>query len=412
MFKSSFILNNIVFDKNKEDFEYYLTNLAITGNMESVIMIMKNNTDWMEQFNENTLKKIILSLSRIEKSLEIDIEGWPDCQFSYDNLMKKFFFLHNSKLLKHKPNARIIMNTFLAVEKSEITNHKCFAEFTDEETHQSIIDMMGVFRYFMLRQRIVILSNFQAFYKEKYTLTANWKKALSPRALEKIINPEFKEISLISNEELLHFSKLIGNMQVSVIFLLIFNGVKLSKYSNKDEVRYLKKMNLSKNNLTIIDKNGPNSRTICLEKDIAKIIREASKQEQMVEERKGINKTFPLKDTEYVLRVTLPVKYKSVEEEEDIMPFRAAWARIMICREHMHSLAPDFPFTVKDIEQSGKVYFINKFIAEEDLDVYDAIRETLKRFGDWSYLENGNEISYPPNTQRVNRLKHFWSIYN
>lgn len=81
-------------------------------------------------------------------------------------------------------------------------------------------------------------------------------------------------------------------------------------------------------------------------------------------------------------------------------------------REQIQSLAPDFSFTVKDIEQSGKIYFINQFITEEDLDVYGAARETLKRFGDWSYLEKGTEISYPFNTQRIDCLKHLWSIYN
>lgn len=61
--------------------------------------------------------------------------------------------------------------------------------------------------------------------------------------------------------------------------------MRLSKYSEKDEVRYLKKKDLSKNSLIIRGRNGTKDRTISLGKDIVKMVLKVLEQEQIIEER-------------------------------------------------------------------------------------------------------------------------------
>lgn len=375
-------------------------------------MKMKNNENWTEEFDEKLLKKIIISLSNIENSLKIEIEELESIQFKYCDLMKKLFFLHLSNLWEYKPSSRAIINTLNSVEYSEIKNNKCVIEFTKEEIKNSATDLMEGMQYYRLRQRINIISKLQIFYKDEVEIYSNWRDIFSPSELERIIGRDINSSDLIDIDDLINLFKRMENMQESIIPILIFNGVKFSRSNEHDELRFLKKSDLTNNLLKIEGKNRSKDRVIRLESEISEMFIKTSLQDYVINERRGKTVIDDLKDTEYILRASLPARTKSTDEDENILSFRGSWGRLLKCKEQMEALAPEFSFSAKKIEQSGKIYYINKFMEEEELELYDAIRATLKRFGDWRYLEDGNEKSYPPNTQMVNRLKHLWSFYS
>lgn len=377
-----------------------------------LIIRMKNNENWTEEFNENILKKLIIFLSNIKDSLKIEIEEWDNIQFKYCDLMKKLFFLHLSDFWEYKPSSKTIFNALKSVEYSEVKNNKCVIEFTKEEIKQSATDLMKGMQYYRLRQRINIISKFQIFYEEEVEIHSNWREIFIPSKLEKTIGRDINSSDLIDIDDLINLFKRMDNIQESIIPILIFNGVKLSKSNEKDEIRFLKKSDLTDNLLKIKSKDRTKDRVVRLDSEISEMFRETSSQDYVTQEKRGENVELELKDTDYILRASLPARAKSTDEDEDILSFRGAWGRLLKCRKQMESLAPEFSFSAKKIEQSGKIYYINKFMEEEDMELYDAIRATLKRFGDWRYLEDENEKSYPPNTQMVNRLKHLWSFYN
>ena len=175
-----------------------------------------------------------------------------------------------------------------------------------------------------------------------------------------------------------------------------------------DELRYLKVSDVQGNKIII---HGKNSRVLDIDNEVAEALERAINAEYLFKTVQHELRYVELEDTEFILRPSiLSRKRKDMSYDANVMSFRGVYSRFSICREQIESTMYDVPFSPKAVENFGKVYYVTRYIAD-GLDMYEAIRKTLKRFGTWRY-GGENENVTPHNVQLVNRLKNLWLVHS
>ena len=197
------------------------------------------------------------------------------------------------------------------------------------------------------------------------------------------------------------------NVQESIIPLLIFEGVSFSKVEERDELRCLKASDVRGNKIFI---GGLNERILDIDDVVADALSKAINSEYLFKTVHNELNYVELEDNEYILRPAISSRKRiDTSYDKDVMSFRGAYSRFHLCKEFVESTMYDIPFSPKILENFGKVYYVNKHLGE-GIDVYDAIRKTLSRFGNWEGDIEKNK-SNVKNVQMVNRLKKIWDIY-
>lgn len=417
MLKGTFNLNERVLEESVLINEFLENN--IKKKKVSIEGLVSDN-NWYESYNINDLKKIVYFLSEnYEEFLSIVIEDSEDLVFEYSDALKKLFIINLSETWTADITITNALNTLIRVEENEKTFEKSVLNLTNEEVAKTVVDLFEQMKYHRLRARLNVIARLQDFYKSENGLPNIWKEYKNVAQLKSLFsNANIKEDSL-TKRNLLNLSRVMSNNQDIVIPLLIFEGVRLSKNEELDELRYLKKSDLSSDNvLTIKGRLGDTEvteRAIQLDEDVAKIIRKAISEKFITTTMHGKIRFFELNNTDYIVQPSLFGKKKTNNAESDSISFRGSYGRVSLCKEALESVMYDIPFSPKTIEKFGKIYSVNRLI-NEGFTLQEALRETLKRFGDWNDIpEELSDIERRKisalNHQLVSRLKELWEVH-
>lgn len=404
MLRGEFKLNKEKVSSSQEDIDALLKQYEVS---EKSWEKAQTTSNWIEKIKLEDVKKIVVALSSVGDSLEIEVEGY-EVEFVNFSALKKLFLISYSERIHSTIGQSHAFNTMKEVDRLEDEHGKCVLKFTNDEMKQSVIDLFSEMKYYKVRSQLNIISQFQGFYDKYIPSKEKWSNVRKQDDIREILG-ENESKNIITKKDLMDLFKNMDNPQDAILPILIFNGVAFSKVDDADEVRYLKKDDL-KDNILHVKGNGSNpdnERYIYLEPDVVQAIQEAIKQEYIVKRVRYTETIVKLRDTEYILRPSQLARKKEAEvADESILSFRGANGRFSACKANLDASLYDIPFSPKKIELYGKIYHINKYI-NEGMEVHEAIRMTLKRFGDW-YHDEKDEAA---NRQLATRLKRVWEIY-
>lgn len=400
---ASFDFDYKKYEENKIEIKNSLAKLKVE---ESTLGEISNKTNWFEQVDTEALKKICVVTNDYNNVLVIELQEREDLKYKFDDALKKLFILALSDTWSSEISISSVVNAFKIIENKEEEFNKGVMQFQESEIEESMIDLFGRSYYFRLRHGINIFSKLQTFYKDYINMTSSWETYKDQQRIEGIIGQEVKT-DIVTKKDLLNLISSMPNVQESIIPLLIFEGVSFSKIEEMDELRYLKASDVRGNKIFI---GGAYERIIDIDDEVADALSKAINAEYLFKTVQHEFKYVELEDSEYILRPTiLSRKRNDTSYDKDIMSFRGAYSRFLLCKDLIESTMYDVPFSPKILENFGKVYYVNKYLGE-GIDVYDAIRKTLLRFGNWEGdIEKSK--SNVKNVQMVNRLKKIWDLH-
>lgn len=400
---ASFDFDYKKYEENKMEIKNSLAKLNVE---ESSIGEVSNKTNWFEKVDTEALKKICVVINDYNNILVIELQEREDLVYKFDDTLKKLFILALSDKWLSEISISSVINVFKIIENKEEEFNKSVMQFQESEIEESMIDLFGRSYYFRLRQGINIFSKLQLFYKGYINMTASWETYKDQQRIEGIIGQEVKR-DIVTKKDLLNLISIMPNVQESIIPLLIFEGVSFSKIEELDELRYLKASDVRGNKIFIA---GSNERVLDIDDETAEALSMAIDAEYLFKTVHHEFKYVELEDTEYILRPMISSRKRNdMSYDKEVMSFRGIYSRFLLCKDLIESTMYDVPFSPKILENFGKVYYVNKYIGE-GIDVYDAIRKTLLRFGNWEGDIEKNKSS-ARNVQMVNRLKKIWDLY-
>lgn len=400
---ASFDFDYKKYEENKIEIKNRLAKLKVE---ENTLGEISNKTNWFEKVDTEVLKKICVVTNDYNDILVIEFQEREDLEYQFDDALKKLFILALSVTWSSEISISSVVNAFKIIENKEKEFNKSVMQFQESEIEESLIDLFGRSYYFRLRHGINIFSKLQTFYKDYINMTASWETYKDQQRIEGIIGQEVKR-DIVTKKDLLHLISVMPNVQESIIPLLIFEGVSFSKIEEMDELRYLKTSDVRGNKVFI---GGVNERVLDIDDDVAYALSKAINSEYLFKTVHNELNYVELEDNEYILRPAISSRKRiDTSYDKDVMSFRGAYSRFHLCKEFVESTMYDIPFSPKILENFGKVYYVNKHLGE-GIDVYDAIRKTLSRFGNWEGDIEKNK-SNVKNVQMVNRLKKIWDIY-
>jgi len=404
---AKFELNRELFRKYEKDITSSLYSQGIEESTYADIIL--STVDWVEKIDDDVLKALVTEMDKYDTILDVTLIDSTDVKFTSSDSMKKLFLINLSSEWESSITVQSAVNALLAIEQKEIEFGKLSINFSEEEITESMSHLLGDMRYHRLRNRINIISKMQKFYEKYITIDARWEEFKGQKEISRILGQEFQEY-VLTRKDLIDLSKIMANVQDTVIPILLFEGVRLSKIDDFDELRYLKKSDFKGNKLVIRGNGSMAPREISIDREVGDVIQEAIEQEMLIKVSKFQPFLKPLEDTDYIIRKTVSSRArKDTSYEDDVMSFRGAYSRIVSCRSQLEALLYDIPFSPQSISTAGKVYYVNRYIAE-GLDVYDALRKTLVRFGVW-YGDPEADKKDPKNRQLINRLKDVWLVH-
>lgn len=411
--KGNFILDREIFHSIQEELEAKLTEMGLKNAKKKIEKLEKSN-DWIEDFSEKDLKLIVNAVCDLNSEMtKVKIEDEDDINYKYDDLRKKAFLLSLSSQVESIATVMKAAATFDFLEKDEEKKNKCVLKFTNSDIEETLIDLFGEMKYHRLRSRLKVLSRFSEFYGHEEDL-GNWKTYSHPDKIYSVLG-DIEENKIYTKDDLISLFEMTRNPQESIIPILIFEGAKFSKIEDLDEVRHIKKNDLldGKLRLTGNGEGKTTEREIEIDSATERMIKQAAAQKLFIKDKGNYQRILNMVDSEYVLRPNIAGKIKSSDGEKNnkTISFRGAYDRIKNVKENTELEWSRIDFTPQGISNCGKIHYINRLVTE-GMDVYDAIRETLKRFGEWKYSEDGRrDVSLPHNTQNVNRLFKLWELY-
>lgn len=401
-----FRLSNDIIDNDKVKLKKELRAL---GFEEDMIERLKNDDNWSTYIDKKALKKISVALDGIDNALKIELVEHEDVDFEYCDSLKKLFLQYLSEVWVSDTTLHAAVSALQVIEEKEILFNKCVIEFSDTEIKASLATLLGDMKYHRLRNRINVISKLQFFYDGLVPMGANWADFKGQKVISEILGQEFQE-HVLTKRDLIDLCSHMSNVQESVIPILIFEGVRVSKVDDTDELRYLKKSDFLGNRLVIRGNGKKEPREITLDSDVSDIIKQAIEQEYMLRMVKHEPSIVPLEETDYIIRKTTSSRKRiDTSYDDEVMSFRGVYSRFNACRNQMEALLYDIPFSPQSIATCGKVYYVNRYIAE-GMDIIEAIRKTVVRFGVW-YGDPEEDKQDAKNIQLVNRLKKVWSAY-
>ena len=401
-----FRLNDNVLGADRIKAEKELHALGIEAEMMEKL---KKDANWSTYMEKQLLKKMSVALAGIDNTLKIELSEHENLDFKYCDSLKKLFLLDLSDEWVSPITLQAAISALQVIEDKERLFNKCVIEFTEAEIKGSLATLLGDLKYHRLRNRINVISKLQFFYKGLIPVIANWKDYKGQKVIAEILSQEFQEY-VLTRKDLIELSQIMANLQDSVIPILLFEGVRLSKIDDFDELRYLKKSDFKGNKLVIRGNRNITPREITIDSEVGDVIQGAIYQEMAIKVIRHEPSLVPLEETEYIIRKNVSSRTrKDTSYDEDVMSFRGVYSRVISCKNQLEALLYDIPFSPQSIATAGKVYYVNRYIAE-GMDPIEEIRKTLVRFGVW-YGDPEEDKQNAKNVQLVNRLKKVWSAY-
>ncbi|UUV99374.1 hypothetical protein [Vagococcus luciliae] len=368
--------------------------------------------DKNEKNRRKILKELAVELDKEivkynEENIIFEILDMNDNEiiFTYGDSSKKVFLSNLSELWETESSLNYAYRVLDWVEEVESISNKPIYMANKNEVTDIIPVVFNDTSYYGMRFRVKVFMEIQLFLEEFIKVELNslgWEIYFK--------SDRFRNIFLvdepITKEELLKLFNISKNAQNGIIPLLIFEGLTFSRIEEKDEIRYLKELNI-KNNEIKIEKEDNNSRIIHIDNEIRHAISNVIHEKYILQNRFGHEDIKMLNKSEYLLKVA-----KNNGTNNNILTYRGAYSRLSHCFDTYQINISHKTINPKIIKLSGQYHYINKYISE-GFTQQEAMRRTLKRFGEWVFLKDvKKEPSHMSNRQKMNRLKKKWEVYN
>lgn len=400
--------------KLKFEADYKEISKILTENGDKALVKFINEDGyWLAEATLPQMKKLGVALNNLDSSIEVKatLEDYEGVDFVYDDILKKIFLVDLSERWEVQKSLEYAINAMESVEVFEKKYGKSFMFFTTEEVEETAVGLFDHRLYYSLRFRINLYDRVQKFYDKDVGIGENaksWLLAYNAENLGELLQAAGDEV--LTRDELIKLFEIMPNMQDSIIPILIFEGVRYSKTEETDELRYLKSNNVKDGKL-ILEPGGSkaDSRIIEIDKDVEMMIQKAMTQKLMIRVVKHNKHLVETVDSPYVLR---PVKGVRMRDDNSLAMSRSGvYNRINLCQDQFEATMDGKKFTPKLLEQCGKSYYVSKFMSE-GMSLQEALSSTLKRFGDWTYLEDeSREMAVETNRSRMWRLEKIWEVF-
>ena len=326
-----------------------------------------------------------------------DIDGieLKDSNFEYDNFRKKaFLYLTKYNSIEKLPvfDNKVIANQ-RRVEKYEKLFNKNVLDFSDTEQNQMILGLYDDTKAYYTVKTSIVRNLVE--YEKIMTNDRNWRRFIHVSEFMKVLSEE-KSVSVIKKDELYKLFKYIYSPQSAIIQLLLFEGVKMSKHDDLEEMRFLKEYDLHKDRLDIRNEFDEIIRSISIEQDTYHFIKEAINFEGYYTHSKSGNPVEITFYGDYILKRSLSngklVGRKDVNMDDPVA-YITCVKRSNDCREELDTMGFDYNMSPRDIRDAGKLYYANKLL-DKGLELKEVAKIVGERFGDLQGKDAVFESSY------------------
>lgn len=400
-------------NSNAEKFMRSIKEDGLRGKIESII---KNDLEPQESPKKEMARReklkdlaIILDKEIVEYNTDNQIIETVDMNgemitFDFGDSAKKLFLRNLSEIWETESSLNYAYKVMSWVSGVERDYGKPIYLMNTQEVGDIIPVIFDDVSYYGMRFRVKVFMELQNYY-EKY-ITADltdfgWVSYFKSDKFRDL----FALDAAITKDELVDLFNITKNAQDGIIPLLLFEGINLSRVEEKDEIRYIKQEDIGQNEVRITH-NENNQRVIDVDDDTQKALAQVIAQKFILTNKFGREEVETLDKSEYLLRAVS--KKKSTGEP---LTYRGAYSRLARCFENYETNISHKSINPKTIKTSGQYHYINKYM-DEGYTMQEAMRMTLKRFGEWLHLEDeSKEAGHMANRQKMNRLKKKWEVY-
>lgn len=325
-------------------------------------------------------------------------EEYLDGKFEYDHNLKAAFILETSHRHERILQADRVRATFLEIQKYEIEKGKSILDFNNE-------DMIGIVQhyrdkyvnYMTYRYYMIILSDFMRFCATRFRrVRYNYKESWDFKEVINTIPNSEKPNKFFTLDELIDIVGEEQSIQKAIVPILLFEGVKVSRTKEWNEIGNLKTKDVRGNAINI---RGKYERVIDVDVRVQVLINHA------------INTDFydnglyevELPTTGYVLRPTGSNKGHTGEALAE----SSIQKRIRDLKKEYDILIAGRQFNIKNIRNSGKIHYINKQL-NKGYKLSDAIYLTMVRFGE---IEDKNILKRSKNGTEMSQAYKLKMLY-
>lgn len=387
--------------ETKKDNQFFLDNAV--DKFKGLKKILKQK-DW---FTDLESKKAILlakflSDDNFGKYVKTTLDGdRRDYKyvFKQDDATKKIFVVNLGQKWKSESTLNKAYNCLIQVENIEDKLGKKFIDFNSDDVSETILDFYKENGLYTAKLAVKVFSEYEKAFTEKDI----WTKSYSNSEFNKILKEKINERNYVTQDELYDLYDAAADKQTYIVPILIFNGIRLSRNDDKNELSYLEVNDLNPTFIRIT--HGNHKRDIDIDNDLYVRIKQAAMQAFVELPRFNGTLLLPLNSTKYLLR--------SVQRSnnDSVVPPITFTKKLENVSEEIEVEYALNDIKAKAIANSGKFHFINKYL-NHGHSLTDSVKMTLYRFGEWDYSIDQPELEInPTNYTRLTRMKKLWETF-
>lgn len=325
-------------------------------------------------------------------------EEYIDGKFEYDHNLKVAYILETSHKHERLQQADRVRATLLEIQKYEIEKGKSILDFSND-------DMFGIVQhyrdkyvnYMTYRYYMIILNDFMEFCVTRFRRVGyKYQESWDFKQVINTIPDSEKPSRFFTLDELIDIVSEEQSIQKAIVPILLFEGVKVSRTKEWNEIGNLRTSDVRGN---VINIRGKYKRVIDIDVRVQVLLNHA------------INTDFydnglyevELPSTGYVLRPTGSNKGHTGEALAE----SSIQKRIRHLKKEYDILIAGRQFNIKNIRNSGKIHYINKQL-NKGRKLSDAIYLTMVRFGE---MEDNNILKRTKNNTETSQAYKLKMLY-
>ena len=299
-------------------------------------------------------------------------EDFLNGRFEYDHNLKAAFLLAHSRRHERIQPTQRVRAALVEIQKYEVEKNKSILEFTNDD----MIDIIQYYRnkyvnYMTYRYYIIILNDFVKFCVKSFKRVGyDYKEIWDYKRVVNTIPDNEKPNKFFTLDELLDIVKEEQSIQRAVVPILLFEGVKLSRTKELNEIGNLRTKDVRGN---ILDIKGKYERLINIDVKVQLLLNQVLNEDSYFD---GIREV-EMPTTGYVLRPTGSNQGRVGEPLSEA----SIQKRIRILKKEYDQPIAGREFNAKNIRNSGKIAYIDRQI-NKGHNLSDAIYLTMVRFGE------------------------------
>lgn len=383
--------------------------LVSQGFSETIIeKVTQSNNDWFElNLDEDHMDEFNRLVFENRESIKLDlkhsvngVERAYNYNFEYDDTMKKLFLLNVEKDVSDKYYT-IMVRILETTDKTERVFGKCVRKFTIADIRQYIIEIFETISYHKVEQHVSIVVRYIYFFN-KYSedrSTQYWDSA-SIKFISDTLESSARK-PLLTKKNIRDIFDFHESPQSVLPLVLIFEGVIYKNNEEEDELRHLLEKDFEKGSLGIRNGRG-DYRSIDIDNDTYSMIRRALRQDSI--ELNGGRGFVEFKESPYILK-----KADTNSSPSNVLSYAAVHSGLQKIKDFAEPfIDEEVKINYRQIRSYGKMHYINMELLK-GYDIDDAVKTTLKRFGEWP---SGDDPKASTNrVQRARRLEKLFKIH-